>query len=154
MIWPATRNSNNTKQEVTVKVTATLATVLHSLLLSAQSDEEFRRLTCWCFCLISWGYIAVLSLCCFFVSLGNEDSCFLEYVVTDVSMKPGAFICMGQAQLLTLRGDRSSQLYRWENLRCRTVNVCAVTLVDVAYRVFVFVLLARRVVCSTDRPLP
>jgi hypothetical protein len=56
--WPhdmATRNSNSTKQEVTVKVTATPATALYSLLLSAQSDEEFRRLTCWCFCVLSRG---------------------------------------------------------------------------------------------------
>jgi hypothetical protein len=40
-----TRNSNSTKQEVTIKVSATPATLLYSLLLSTKSDEEFRRLT-------------------------------------------------------------------------------------------------------------
>jgi len=40
-----TRNSNSTQQEVTIKVSSTPATLLHSLLLSTKSDEEFRRLT-------------------------------------------------------------------------------------------------------------
>jgi hypothetical protein len=54
--WPydvPTRNS--TKQQVTIKVSATRATLLYSLLLSTKSDEEFRRLTCWCFCVLSRG---------------------------------------------------------------------------------------------------
>jgi len=54
--WPydvATRNS--TKQQVTIKVSATRATLLYSQLLSTKSDEEFRRLTCWCFCVLSRG---------------------------------------------------------------------------------------------------
>ena len=59
-----TRNSNRTKQEVTIKVSVTPATLLYSLLLSTKSDEEFRRLTWWCFCLVSWGYITMLSFCC------------------------------------------------------------------------------------------
>jgi len=49
----------------------------------------------------------MLSFCCYFVILGEsykretleggEDSGFLEYVVTDVSMEPAASICMSQA---------------------------------------------------------